>query len=62
LDVYDRLTELLAQAQDQGADQIAEVVTAHRAYLRTVLGERPTASSTSAKRRVAQPPDGHPTT
>jgi hypothetical protein len=41
LDVYDRFTELLAEARAQGADQIAEVVTAHLAYLRAILGERP---------------------
>jgi hypothetical protein len=41
LDVYDRLTSLLALAQAENADRIAEVVTAHLAYLRSVLGERP---------------------
>jgi hypothetical protein len=41
LDVYDRLTTLLTTAQDQGADRIADVVRAHLAYLRAVLGERP---------------------
>ena len=41
LDVYDRFTTLLAQAQAEGAARIAEVVTAHLAYLRSILGERP---------------------
>ncbi len=41
LDVYERLSELLLQAQASGAGRIAETLTAHRAYLRSVLGERP---------------------
>jgi hypothetical protein len=41
LDVYDRLTVLLAQAQTEGAGRVAEVLTAHLAYLRALLGERP---------------------
>jgi hypothetical protein len=41
LDVHDRLTTLLTAAQAQNADRVAEVVTAHLAYLRSVLGERP---------------------